>query len=59
MAYSGRGGAGNYRHGESKRAEAEALAKMERDVRHEELVRRVEMGLQVPERAHLVGEWGW
>lgn len=56
MAYSGRGGAGNNRQAETKRAEAEALAKRDREQAHEELVRRVEMGLKVPERAHLVGE---
>lgn len=55
MGYSGRGGAGNLRSGEveKRRLENERRAKEARERAHEEVVKDVEMGLKLPERAHL------
>lgn len=55
MGFSGRGGAGNLRNGEieRQRLENENRAKEAREKSHAEVVRDVEMGLRMPERAHL------
>lgn len=59
VGYSGRGGAGNLRGKEEmerRRMEGERRAKEAREKAHEEVVKDVEMGLQMPERAHLGSE---
>lgn len=58
VGYSGRGGAGNLRGGEMerRRVENERLAREARERAHDEVVKGVELGLKMPERAHLGGE---
>lgn len=58
IGYSGRGGIGNIRSGEVEklREDMEARAAEARQRAHDEVVRDVEMGLKMPERAHLGAE---
>ena len=58
IGYSGRGGIGNIRSGEVEklREDMELNAAAARQRAHEEVVRDVEMGLKMPERAHLGAE---
>ena len=60
IGYSGRGGVGNIRTGEVERLREETEAKVKaaeaRQRAHDEVVRDVEMGLKMPERAHLGAE---
>lgn len=56
VGFTGRGGAGNLRTGEAQREERETKAREARERAHEEVVRDVEMGLKMPERAHLSEE---
>lgn len=58
VGYSGRGGVGNFSSGEvdKLREETEAKAVEARQRAHDEVVRDVDMGLKMPERAHLGGE---
>lgn len=58
IGYSGRGGIGNVRTGEVEklREQREAKAAEARQRAHDEVVRDVEIGLKMPERAHLGAE---
>lgn len=58
IGYSGRGGIGNIRSAEAEklREDMELNAAAARQRAHEEVVRDVEMGLKMPERAHLGAE---
>ncbi len=60
VGYSGRGGAGNVRVGRDGMEEEEEEEKKRKEVREREMevVRDVEMGLKVPERAYFSGGEG-
>lgn len=56
VGHSGRGGVGNYRNGEVGKQEDEVRETELQEMKHQQVVKDVEMGLKEPEKAHLVKE---